>query len=46
MNAPHKPKGKPAKHPPRPREEEVVDLDALHERTMKRFPKIMARLGE
>ncbi|HYJ83786.1 MAG TPA: hypothetical protein VEW26_13210 [Allosphingosinicella sp.] len=36
---------KKPKHPPRPRAEEF-DLDALHDRTMKRFPKIMARLGE
>ena len=42
MDAPRK---KKPKHPPRPRDEEL-DLDALHKRTMKRFPKIMARLGE
>lgn len=42
MDAPRKQK---PKHPPLPRDEEL-DLDALHDRTMKRFPKIMARLGE
>jgi hypothetical protein len=36
---------KDVRHPPRPRDDEL-DLDALHERTMKRFPKIMARLGQ
>ena len=46
MDAPRKQKPeKDVRHPPRPREEEL-DLDSLHERTMKRFPKIMARLGE
>lgn len=45
MNAPDRPKRKAIKHPPRPRDEEL-DLDALHDRTMKRFPKIMARLAE
>jgi hypothetical protein len=44
MNAPDKPM-KPVKHPPRPRDEEL-DLDALHDRTMKRFPRTMARLGQ
>jgi hypothetical protein len=45
MNAPAKPEGKPVKHPPRPTGK-TADPDALHERTMRRFPKIMARLAE
>jgi hypothetical protein len=44
MNAPDKPKGKPVKHPARPRDE-AIDIEALVERT-RRYPKIMARLGE
>ena len=44
MNAPAKPEKKP-KHPPRP-SGKAPDADELHERTMKRFPKIMARLAE
>jgi hypothetical protein len=45
MNAPHKPQEKPVKHPPKPTGQ-PADVDALHERTMRRFPKIMARLAE
>ena len=45
MNAPDKPKGKPVKHPPRPKGEEI-DVEALVERTMRRYPKTMARLAE
>jgi hypothetical protein len=45
MNAPDKPKGKPVKHPPRPRDE-PIDIEALVERTMRRYPKTMARLAE
>ncbi len=45
MNAPTKPDKKPAKHPPRPTGK-AADPDELHERTMRRFPKIMARLAE
>jgi hypothetical protein len=44
MNAPSKPP-KPVKHPARPTGK-VADADELHERTMRRFPKIMARLAE
>jgi hypothetical protein len=33
------------KHPPRPRDE-PIDIAVLHERTMRRYPIIMARLGE
>lgn len=42
MNAPEK---KPVKHPPKPTDE-PVDPRALVERTMKRYPKTMARLAE
>jgi hypothetical protein len=45
MNAPDKPEGKPVKHPPRPAGEEI-DVDKLVERTMRRYPKTMARLAE
>lgn len=45
MNAPDKPKGKPVKHPPRSRDE-PIDIEALVERTMRRYPKTMARLAE
>jgi hypothetical protein len=33
------------KHPPRPEKAEV-DVRELYGRTMKRYPKTMARLGE
>ena len=33
------------KHPPRPKQAEV-DVRELYGRTMKRYPKTMARLGE
>ena len=45
MNAPEKPPKKPVKHPPRP-SAKTADAHELHARTMERFPKIMARLGE
>ena len=44
MNAPSKPE-KPAKHISKP-SDEPFDAAKLHERTMRRFPKVMARLGE
>ena len=44
MNAPVKPE-KSVKHPARPTGE-AFDARALVERTMKRFPKTMARLAE
>jgi hypothetical protein len=43
MNAPEKPPR--PKLPPRPTGK-TPDPDELHERTMRRFPKIMARLAE
>ena len=46
MNVPDKKAEKAkVKHPPKPTGE-AVDARALHERTMKRYPKTMARLGE
>lgn len=39
------PTANPPKHPPRPRDE-PIDIAALHERTMRRYPKTMARLAE
>ena len=45
MNAPEKPEGKPVRHPARPRDE-AIDIESLVERTMRRYPKTMARLAE
>jgi hypothetical protein len=45
MNAPAKPK-KDIRHPALPRDEKMPDGAEMHERTMRRFPKIMARLAE
>lgn len=45
MNAPMKPTGKDVKHPAKPTGE-AFDARALVERTMKRYPKTMARLAE
>lgn len=48
MNVPTKKddaKSAKVKHPAKPKGE-PVDARALHERTMKRYPKTMARLGE
>lgn len=33
------------RHPPRPRDE-PIDIAALHERTMRRYPVMLARLRE
>lgn len=45
MGAPAKKTEKPTKLPPRPTGE-TPDAKAMHEYTMRRFPKIMARLAE
>ena len=45
MDAPKKKAEAKVKHPPRPTGEKP-DARALHERTMARFPKTMARLAE
>lgn len=39
------PTADPPRHPPRPRDE-PIDIAALHERTMRRYPITMARLRE
>jgi len=44
MNAPSKPE-KPVKQVAKP-SAEPFDAAKMHERTMRRFPKVMARLGE
>lgn len=45
MNAPHKPETKPVKHPARATGEKLDARKAV-DRTMKRYPKTMARLAE
>jgi hypothetical protein len=45
MNAPTRPEPKPVKHPAKPTGE-TLDARAAVERTMKRYPKTMARLAE